>query len=455
MDDDGRPRNYKAERALLVPDSTGSRSSKALVPSKAYNGLPIFHRDFMQPNSIPPEAKQRAMAVMESGRLFRYQTPPQNSLDGLEEGSEASVFEEEFAALVGRRFAVGLNSGGSAMLLALKASGVREGDGILLNAFTLNPVPSAIVHAGATPVLVECNDQYHIDLVDLRRKARSSGARHLLLSHVHGYVTNMELVAALCEAEGVTLIEDCSYALGATWNGRNVGTFGQIGCYSAQTNSLINGGEGGVLTTDSDEIAARVVLYSGCYGLFETHRSRPQQVVFDVLHDMVPNFSMRITNLIGAILRPQLTLLPQKIVSFNRHWRLLAQELSRCSLINIPERDPREGVVGTSMQFTLPSLVYGRIDRVVQRCGVHGVKLFWFGRRHWQGFTSTLVHWKYTGFDARKLPKTMSILSNLCELPLYHTSEWDDSDFSLIGFIVRTVVDQEAAAGDLPGFSML
>lgn len=115
----------------------------------AGDGVPFFQCDFTQPDPISEEGKKCALAVMESGRLFRYQGYPKD---------EAANFETEFADFLGCRFAIALNSGGSAMFLALKGAGVQAGDRVLVIAFTLTPAPSSIIHAGAMPVLVECDE---------------------------------------------------------------------------------------------------------------------------------------------------------------------------------------------------------------------------------------------------------------------------------------------------------
>jgi len=259
----------------------------------------------------------------------------------------------------------------------------------------------------------------------------------------------MDNVEALCREEGLILIEDCAHTLGATWNGTNVGRFGHISCFSAQTNKGLNGGEGGILTTDDPEVAARVILHSGSYGLFEHHKSRPDSSLFNALHDMVPNFSMRMTNLVAAVLRPQLPLLHERNKRFNHHWQVLASDLRKSVHIDVPVRDPREGMSASSLQFRLPEFPYACISRVVDRCVSHGLKMAWFGRDRWQGFTSTAKHWQYMGFDAKSLTKTFEVLDKLCDVPLYHTNSWDDEDFRLIAKIIVIVVEQEAARGDL------
>ncbi|MGL5139432.1 MAG: DegT/DnrJ/EryC1/StrS family aminotransferase, partial [Beijerinckiaceae bacterium] len=104
-------------------------------------------RDLTEPEPIPEAGIQRAVELMRSGRLFRYGEMGADQLD-------VSLLEQEFAAFAGRRFCVAVNSGGGALFLALKVAGVQPGDPVLVNGYTLAPVPGAILHAAARPVIV-------------------------------------------------------------------------------------------------------------------------------------------------------------------------------------------------------------------------------------------------------------------------------------------------------------
>ena len=196
----------------------------------------------------------------------------------------------------------------------------------------------------------------------------------------------------------------------------------------------------------------QVVLHSGSYGLFEDHQSRPHRDVFDKLHDHTPNFSQRMTNVAAAMLRPQLDELPQKIERFNENWQLLVNRLRECPHIYIPDRHPLEQFVGSSLQFSLPQWPSTAIEQVVSRAKAHGVPMAWFGRREWMGFTSTSRHWAYAG--AQKLPHTQGVLFTLLDLPLYHTSGWQASDFEQVAEVICAVVENEAQQNALSSHSL-
>ena len=141
---------------------SSSRADEASVEQGAARVR--FQKVMSDPVPIPEEGIARAVEILRSGRPFRYGEDTGG-------GSEASQFEAEFAALVGRRYAIGCNSCGCSLFLALRALGAQPGDPILLNAFTLAPVPGAIAHAGCRAVMVDIGEDLWIDRGDLEPKS--------------------------------------------------------------------------------------------------------------------------------------------------------------------------------------------------------------------------------------------------------------------------------------------
>ena len=233
---------------------------------------------------------------------------------------------------------------------------LRRGDSVLCNAYTLAPVPGAIHHAEAEPVLVEIREDTTLDCADLEAKAAQSGARFLLLSHMRGHISDMDQVLAICERHGLILIEDCAHTMGARWNGKLSGSFGKAACFSTQTYKHLNSGEGGLLVTDDAELMARAIIYSGSYMIYGTHRSRPPLEVFDRIRYETPNYSCRMDNLRAAILLPQLANLERQCARWNALYAVMEAGLRKIPAVRILERDPREAYVGSSIQFSLPDL---------------------------------------------------------------------------------------------------
>lgn len=383
-------------------------------------------RDLGAPPAVPEEAIAAAVALLRSGWLHRYG-------ETLGDASDAALLEEEFAAHLGARHCVAVNSCGSAMYLALLCTGVRPGDRVLMNAFTLAPVPGAVAHAGAEHVLVEVTPDLVIDLDDLARKARASGARHLLLSHMRGHVADMTRLMALCDDLGVTVIEDCAHTMGACWAGRPTGTFGRVGCFSLQAYKHVNAGEGGLIVTDDDDIAARAILYSGSYMLYRQHRARPSDDVFARWKDVTPNFSLRMSNLAAAVARPQLALVAQRARVWNDRYGRLAAALGAVPGLRLPHRPQHEEFVQSSIQFAVSALGAAEFARFLAGCRARGVYLKWFGAREAEGYTSVSGQWRYLA-DPYTPPATEAVLERLCDMRIPLTLT--EADCATIGRIV-------------------
>lgn len=130
----------------------------------------IFTKEFTKQEPIRDEGMQRALELLQRGRLYRYNAAPG-------EVSDVALLEQEFVAYIKSKYCVALSSCGSAIYVALKSVGVKLGDNILCNAFTLAPVPGAIENAGADTIFVEITDNYTIDFEDLERKAKQNNAK--------------------------------------------------------------------------------------------------------------------------------------------------------------------------------------------------------------------------------------------------------------------------------------
>ncbi len=372
--------------------------------------LPKLDVDLSDPGPIPDDAIETAVEIMRSGRLFRYGEYGST-------GNHAALMEKEFAAYIGARYAAGVNSGGSAIYLGLKTSGVEHGDQILMNAFTLAPVPGAVHHAGARPMFVEINANYHIDVEDLARKAAVSDAKVLLLSYMRGHIPDMDRVMAVANELGLTVIEDCAHTLGADWNGTPTGRFGNVAAFSAQTFKHVNSGEGGILTTDDEDVAAKAILYSGSYMLYAQHTARPSLGVFERHKYNIPNCSMRMTALAASLVRAQLPLLEARAKLWNGAYDAIVERLRAINGVHVPVRDRRENYVASSLQFSLQGFDNPVIDRFIDLCDGAGVSVKWFGRLEPRGFTSSYADWGYAG-GTQDLPVTRTVLQGLCDMRL-------------------------------------
>ena len=370
--------------------------------------LPRLDIDLSDPGAIPEPAIETAVEIMRSGRLFRY-----GEYGGAD--NHAALLEEEFAAYVGSRYAVGVNSGGSAIYLGLKTAGVEHGDKVLVNAFTLAPVPGAIKHAGAQAVFVEIDRDYHIDIDDLAAKAKSSGARVLLLSYMRGHVPDMDRLMTVVREHDLTVVEDCAHTMGAGWDGMPTGRFGLSGAFSAQTFKHVNSGEGGLLVTDDEDVAAKAILYSGSYMLYGQHSARPDLEIFERHKYTIPNCSLRMTSLAASLVRAQVPLLGERRDRWNALYRALATRLNAIPGVRVPARAEKENYVASSLQFSLTDVDNPIIERFIDLCDDAGANIKWFGRLEPRGFTSTYADWGYAQ-GSQDLPQARDVMQGLCDM---------------------------------------
>lgn len=392
----------------------------------------VFTGSFTQQNALPPEALEKAMTVLQSGRLHRYNTAPG-------EDSETALLETEYREWQDAPYCLALASGGQAIQLALRAAGVMPGDVVLTNAFTLAPVPGAITAVGGKAVLVDITDNLVIDLDDLAAKAEQSGARFLLLSLMRGHLPDMDAVTALCASLGLSLIEDCAHTMGASWNGTKSGNFGVAGCFSTQTYKHINSGEGGFLTSSDPDLIARATVMSGSYMHFDKHGAGPDLPHYaDPRMDM-PNMSARMDNLRAAILRPQLVHLQSNIEAWNLRYKTVEDIVGRSPHATMIDRKGQ--FVGSSIQFRVkeasPEWAEGFLSRLAER----GVVVSWFGGAEPQGFTSSEKHWRYLG--RQSAPQAGEILSILFDMRLPLSFSVDDC-----ALIADIIVDELTAPAE-------
>lgn len=386
-----------------------------------------FQGSFTQQEPIPDEGIEAAMRVLQSGRLHRYNVGP-------DEQGETALLEQEFAAQMGAKYCLAVASGGYALATSLRALGVKPGDKVLTNAFTLAPVPGAIASVGAIPVFVGVTENLVIDLEDLRAKAAQADV--LMLSHMRGHLCDMDLLMEICDATGLKVVEDCAHTMGAKWKETLSGRHGAMACYSTQTYKHANSGEGGLLVSDDDELMAKAIMLSGSYMLYERHLARPPMEVFENVKYETPNISGRMDHLRAAILRPQLRDLDQQVARWNERYRVIEDGLRDTPGLTVVARPEQETYVGSSIQFLLLDWDADKIDEVLQRCAARGVELKWFGGAEPVAFTSRYDSWRYAPSEA--MPETDRVLAGVIDMRIPLTFSVEDCAF--IASIIRAEV---------------
>ena len=173
-------------------------------------------------------------------------------------GEELKELEKEFSIYIGTNYSIGCDNATNAIFLALKALEIGEGDEVICVPNTAIPTISAIVHSGATPVLVDINKHGLLD-VRLAEAAITSRTKAILPVHLYGYPADMEQLKKLATAHNLSIIEDCSQAHGACIGNQKVGALGDISCFSFYPTKPLGAlGDAGIICTNNEEIATKL-----------------------------------------------------------------------------------------------------------------------------------------------------------------------------------------------------
>jgi dTDP-4-amino-4,6-dideoxygalactose transaminase len=234
----------------------------------------------IQYQSIKPEIDAAIAGVLESGQFIL--------------GSEVAAFEQEFATYCGAAECIALNSGTSALHLALLAAGIGPGDEVITVPFTFVASVAAVIYAGARPVLVDIDPRsFTMDPAAIEA-AITPRTKAILPVHLYGQPADMDPIMEVARRHGLLVIEDAAQAHGAKYKGRPVGSIGEMACFSFYPGKNLGGyGEGGAVTTSNAEYACTVRM------LRDWGQDRKY-------HHVLRGFNYRMEAFQGAILRVKL-----------------------------------------------------------------------------------------------------------------------------------------------------
>ncbi|NBD29864.1 MAG: aminotransferase class I/II-fold pyridoxal phosphate-dependent enzyme [Alphaproteobacteria bacterium] len=380
---------------------------------------------------IPAAAMEEVTRLLNTGDLFRYTAP---------ENAPVSLLEQEFAALLGTKYALAVSSCSAALFLSLKALDLPRDAKVLIPAFTFAAVPSSIVHAECQPMLVECGENYRIDMADFEAKLPQADA--VIISHMRGHTSDMDAIMALCDAAGTPVIEDAAHSLGTTWHGRNIGTIGKIGCFSFQSYKLINAGEGGIMVTDDADLVARAVIMSGAYEHSWMKHDVPSKAM-QAWQNKLPLYNLRLSNLSAAIIRPQLPELARRVRDGRRNHDHVAGLLNASPWLSVPEKLAPENRAPDSIQFNLVGMTEDQISAFAKAAAARGVKVQIFGRS--TDNARAFWNWQFLGRDW-DLPRTRAMLMTACDVRLPARLSVEDCSI-VAGELVAAAQDAMTSSG--------
>ena len=286
------------------------------------------------------------------------------------EGPFVAEFERRFAARVGRRHAIAVTNGTAAIDAAVEALGIGVGDEVIMPTFTIISCVLQVVRSGATPVLVDADpSSWNVDVADIAR-CITPRTRAILVAHIYGLPVDMNAVLELARAHGLAVIEDAAEAIGQHCDGRPCGSFGQLSAFSFYPNKHVTTGEGGMILTDDDGLAA------SCRELRNLCFQPGKRFVHERL-----GWNLRMTNLQAAVGLAQLERLDEFMERKRRIGRRYQAHFAGLAGVSLPLASTRHAdncywVYGLVLDDDLPIDAAAMMQRLQVR-GIGTRPFFW------------------------------------------------------------------------------
>ena len=300
-----------------------------------HGGTPVFNEPFFRGfpgiREYGQEEIDNLIQVIKARSPFRYY--------GLDVQGMVKQFETLFCEKFGVKHAVAVTSCTASLVVALKAAGIGPGDKVIVPACTFLATAGAVVCAGAVPVFCDVDENLNIDPMKIKDVA-DKYTKAVITVPLQGYPIAMDVVVEQAKELGLIVIEDVAQSMGATYKGKPMGTWGDIGCFSLQINKVITTGEGGLVATNNPEFYERAVRYhdQGMFRESEGFLSSSADRVF-----IGQNY--RMSELTGAVALAQLKKLDEIVVRMRQIKKKVKEELKDVPGIRFREgMDPQDDV---------------------------------------------------------------------------------------------------------------
>jgi len=291
---------------------------------------------------IGEEEKKELLEVLDAGYLFRYGSPDDSCFK-----AKVYTLEQRVASLIEVRHAVAVNSGTTALLVALSGLGIGPGDEVIVPGYTFIASISSIIYARAIPVLAEIDLTLNLDPEDVRRKI-TPRTKAIMAVHMLGNPARLDELKTTADEHGLFLIEDCAQAFGAIYRGRRVGSIGHAGTYSFNIFKMISAGDGGMVVTD-DEAA-----YRRFFGLHDQGHL-PLRMGVEVGRRPFVGLDFRMTELTAAVLLAQLCKLGLILSHLRANKRRFKEAIADLPGMAFREITDPEGECATLLTVILPT----------------------------------------------------------------------------------------------------
>jgi dTDP-4-amino-4,6-dideoxygalactose transaminase len=310
-------------------------------------------------------------------------------------GPEVEKFEQNLSTYLGNKYSIGVNSGTDALILSLRALGVRENDEVILPSHTATATASAVVAVGATPVFVDIDEvSYTIDSVDLEKKI-SNRTKAIIMVHLYGNPSDVNKIIEIAKRREIHLIEDCAQSLGARYGIKPTGSFGILSCFSFYpTKNLGAIGDAGAISTNNKELFEKIKMLRQ-YGWNEERIS------------IIESNQSRLDEIQSAILNVKMKYLEKSILERIETASIYSENLRDLNL-KIPQVS-----TGNQHSFHLYVIRIKNREKVIQKLN----KVNIFPGIHYK--VPIHLNPAFVKFSHEKLPVTENIANEILSLPLY------------------------------------
>lgn len=335
-------------------------------------------------------------------------------------GPEIEEFERVVANYVGVKYGVSFNSGTSALHAALLAYEIKQGDEVIVPSFTFIATANAPLFVGAKPVFADIEDStFGLDPNDVERKI-TRRTKAIMPIHYGGLPCRIKELRKIAQEYNLLLIEDAAESLGASVDGRKVGSFGNAAMFSFCGNKVITTGEGGIIVTNSSEIYERLKLIRS-HGRLE---SEPYFMSTKTLDYIMLGYNWRISSITAALGLAQMKKLDRIIEMRRKNAEYITSKLSKIDEVKVPQ--PPEGYFHVYQMYTI-RVKGGRGVRDALKD--HLAKKGIMSKVYFEPVHLTHFYREKFGFKGGELPVTERLSSEVLTLPLYPTMTIEEMDY--------------------------
>jgi dTDP-4-amino-4,6-dideoxygalactose transaminase len=291
---------------------------------------------------VGEEEIREVLEVLQSGYLYRYQVGQDARFQG-----KVVKLEREMARRSQVRHALAVNSGTSALLVALVGLGVGPGDEVIVPGFTFVASISSIVYAGAVPVLGEVDRTLNLDPEDVKNKI-TPRTKAIMAVHMMGNPARLDELMAVADEHDLFLIEDCAQAFGASYKGLPIGSMGHVGTFSFNVFKTVTSGDGGMIITDDQD------LYRRCFA-FHDQGHAPLRDGVELGKRPFLGLDFRYTELQAAVLLAQIRKVPSMLDHLRANKRRFKSAIAGLPGLEFREVIDPQDEIGTMLTVILPT----------------------------------------------------------------------------------------------------